>query len=912
MADPEVETSSFGDGQIFHEIRRAAGDQKASPHPLRDITTLELEEVRQMKHPPLVVARVMETVHLILNGELPSLSSNELDWSDVLRTVVRGDFLKRARSVKIEDLKEKARLIDYVCRQYFAGDEALTPQRVRRASRAVVAFFGWTVAIVAGILPLFPLEVGGSEARLRILEVRDQQRRESQIEEEKRQKRAEEAAQREAERREVLKQKEAERQEEERRLEILEKERLEAAACEEERLRMAVLEEEEAECQRQEDLRQQVELRQIAKQKARLRRKEAKWRRRLRLYGADSDESSSEAEQQRRSWNSSNPDHRVLSFEGAMVRFVTDEFVDYCNVVTMRPVRFGRHLFEVVVHHVGDHLWIGVTTDEVQAGAQVAGWNLRAWSYYTGRRGLGQSGLQPGLHVDGQARADFQHVVDGDTIGLLIDADRWAVAYLRNREFQGACALSGGRGPLFILAHLDAADDLVELRKIPLEEAPSEAVEALDAFVPPSWGASLSDCSTDTSTASGGSDVGECESALEFGMAAEQYAEAEQTEKSPSFLIRAAEKKRLKESEAVAKKLAKEAKKEAREARREAREARRRAEEAELLRREAEEARLEEERKRREADEEWRREVEDKMRLAAQVEERVRAAAASEERVKSSASQSTPPDDGNPQTCLKEHLRQLKECFDEGLLTEEEFRQEKSLLLQSMRPTGVTGGSSSSTSPSGHPKTSTQSPPPSTWNTFYTEGLQPLQPSAATFHPPSSSTLVSATTFTPTRFSNSSSQEMRSALGPRATVPAPPPSNWNTFYAQDLSPMTFRTTTDHAAAASVTRFLHSSTSPSRRQPIFTTTTSTSPSRKSPDLHRSISPLPPAARSTSRSRLAGRSISPSEQLQLLSSSVSPSTNHEQAIPSPAPGGFSAILQHCAENYTDELDAKDLEF
>ena len=40
----------------------------------------------------------------------------------------------------------------------------------------------------------------------------------------------------------------------------------------------------------------------------------------------------------------------------------------------------------------------------------------------------------------------------------------------------------------------------------------------------------------------------------------------------------------------------------------------------------------------------------------------------------------------SPAALLKPHLQQLKECFDEGLLTQEEFQREKALLLQSTRP----------------------------------------------------------------------------------------------------------------------------------------------------------------------------------------------------------------------------------
>ena len=35
---------------------------------------------------------------------------------------------------------------------------------------------------------------------------------------------------------------------------------------------------------------------------------------------------------------------------------------------------------------------------------------------------------------------------------------------------------------------------------------------------------------------------------------------------------------------------------------------------------------------------------------------------------------------------MKEHLRSLRECLEEGLITKEEFEHEKAELLKSMRP----------------------------------------------------------------------------------------------------------------------------------------------------------------------------------------------------------------------------------
>ena len=93
--------------------------QDAELHPLADITNKEIEEVKHLKHPPREVARVMEVVHLLLTQPT---SFAPCDWHDVLRTVVRIDFLKRARSINLDGVLQQAKLIDYVCRKSLSSE----------------------------------------------------------------------------------------------------------------------------------------------------------------------------------------------------------------------------------------------------------------------------------------------------------------------------------------------------------------------------------------------------------------------------------------------------------------------------------------------------------------------------------------------------------------------------------------------------------------------------------------------------------------------------------------------------------------------------------------------------------------------------------------------------------------------
>ncbi|CAE7932967.1 unnamed protein product [Symbiodinium necroappetens] len=462
--------------QVFTAVRRAGGEE-AELHPLRDINNKEIEEVKQLKHPPREVARVMEVVHLLLSLTLPS----SIDWGDVLRTVVRVDFLKRARNIDMDAILEQPRLIDYICRRYFAGSEPLTPDRVRWASKAVVAFFGWTVAIIAGCLPAFPAKVGGEESRRRIIlldqELREERRQKRDAEEEQR--KATEQHRAEKQRREEERQREKQREEQARQ-------------------KLAAIEAAAADKKRAEVFKQR---RAAAKQ----RKLEAKIRHKKRLaLGLHSDESGSEVERCRGVWNSNNPDIRFLRIAGAEITFLSDEFADHCTAVSCQPMHYGQHFYEFIVHHFSDQLRCGVTTDAVQAGALVAGHNLRGWCYNTGRRSLKAKTMPAGLQVNGKVVQEFSSVDDGDIIGVLVDADRWSIAFLKNRVLEGSCAMSShAREPLYLLLHMDAAGDHVELRHVPLQEAPAEALAALESFSPPSWQIVVSDCSDCSSVSEG-------------------------------------------------------------------------------------------------------------------------------------------------------------------------------------------------------------------------------------------------------------------------------------------------------------------------------------------------------------------------------------------------------------------------
>lgn len=166
----------------------------------------------------------------------------------------------------------------------------------------------------------------------------------------------------------------------------------------------------------------------------------------------------------------SNPASALLRGSGGTVRYVDDRY-DYVNVLTQEPVQGGFHYFEFVMHKVGDEQWCGVTPHKERAGhrGEFAG----GWFYYSGRRYCSTGELHAG-HERHNVKS-VNHVKDGDVIGVLLDLEEGIVAFTLNGIVQGACATA--QCPLYLSTSLDAADDEVELRKPPVQEAPLSLVE---------------------------------------------------------------------------------------------------------------------------------------------------------------------------------------------------------------------------------------------------------------------------------------------------------------------------------------------------------------------------------------------------------------------------------------------------
>lgn len=454
--------------QIFAEVQKAGGDDDALPHPLQDITDLELEEIRQLKHPPEPVRRIMECVHLILFET--GIPLDGIKWPIVVRSLVQTNYLRKVRRYEISELAEKPRIVDHICRFYFNRSCVdMRLDRIRRASSAVVAFFGWTVALLAGVLPTWPTEeVAGEESRKVVAEL-------------------------EAERRVFVRQeverKEAERLEQQR----VENERQEAKrreAAEREARAEAVA---RAEALRLEELAREEAAREEVARRAALEREAEEERKLVALREAKTkdEEMLRDLEAARYMelcvWNTAkNPDRRLLQVDGNVVSFPSDAMANFCNVLTDEGLTEGVVYYEFVMHHIGDEQWVGLTTDPAQGGMRISGWNVRAWTYYCGRRWehpqAHREGV-PGLMVNKKWVQSFARVVSGDIVGVVVDAGRRAAAFLLNGELQGACLLDQTTRPIYAIIHLDAAGDRVELRAHGPTHAPKAALRAIDALL---------------------------------------------------------------------------------------------------------------------------------------------------------------------------------------------------------------------------------------------------------------------------------------------------------------------------------------------------------------------------------------------------------------------------------------------
>lgn len=122
------------------------------------LTAAALDEIRQLKNPPMPVRRVLEVVHLVLHAQrhYRGIPRDGVKWESVLRTLSADDLVQKLETFDITQLRRSPALARDIHDMYFdpsveAPDgkrEALSPARVRRASATAATLFSWAARTV--------------------------------------------------------------------------------------------------------------------------------------------------------------------------------------------------------------------------------------------------------------------------------------------------------------------------------------------------------------------------------------------------------------------------------------------------------------------------------------------------------------------------------------------------------------------------------------------------------------------------------------------------------------------------------------------------------------------------------------------------------------------------------------------
>lgn len=144
-ARPKAKTAAKPRGPTAAELRR-----EASGHHLEQILDMELDEVRKLQHPPKALRRLMEVLHLMLEGKasVPAV----VDWQAVQVTLEQEVFNHRIRTCDVESLGRHPDVASKILNEYFSGPDALTFESIQHASRGALALFGWASSLVAHIV----------------------------------------------------------------------------------------------------------------------------------------------------------------------------------------------------------------------------------------------------------------------------------------------------------------------------------------------------------------------------------------------------------------------------------------------------------------------------------------------------------------------------------------------------------------------------------------------------------------------------------------------------------------------------------------------------------------------------------------------------------------------------------------
>mmetsp|Transcript_44597 Transcript_44597/g.80196 ORF Transcript_44597/g.80196 Transcript_44597/m.80196 type:complete len:318 (-) Transcript_44597:123-1076(-) len=148
---------------VFEEVQRLGNGDDASLGLVGNISVKELQEIRSLKSPPVVVRRILEVVYLLL--QTPSPKPTLPPWPKVQR-FLEGQFVERLQKFQIDRLSEAPHLAEFIVSEYFKGTgsgEQLTFRRVKRANKAAAALFRWCAQQLKAVVEELHVEAEAEE-----------------------------------------------------------------------------------------------------------------------------------------------------------------------------------------------------------------------------------------------------------------------------------------------------------------------------------------------------------------------------------------------------------------------------------------------------------------------------------------------------------------------------------------------------------------------------------------------------------------------------------------------------------------------------------------------------------------------------------------------------------------------------
>mmetsp|Transcript_75496 Transcript_75496/g.234245 ORF Transcript_75496/g.234245 Transcript_75496/m.234245 type:complete len:448 (+) Transcript_75496:74-1417(+) len=139
MPSEPAEEGAAGLVSVFAEVLRLAGSDDsaagAAVAAAGRLTGRELEEIRTLRSPPVVVRRTLEATFLLLNTRTANGPFAPPAWQRVQKMLAEGTFLARMREYDATSLRESPALAQYIAAEYFGGNSGCASPRGRSMSR---------------------------------------------------------------------------------------------------------------------------------------------------------------------------------------------------------------------------------------------------------------------------------------------------------------------------------------------------------------------------------------------------------------------------------------------------------------------------------------------------------------------------------------------------------------------------------------------------------------------------------------------------------------------------------------------------------------------------------------------------------------------------------------------------------